>query len=342
MKLLDRNKGLVKVVVETADDLWYLHTIVDSGDKCTGDSEYKYKIGGSEAKAQVVKKRVWVTLDVEKTEFEQDHLRISGKVIDGSEEVPRGSFHSLDVGEGTRLTLEKERWLEYQVEKLEEAIHSARLHTLLVLYDRESAIFAVLKPNGYDVLLTLKGDVPKKGVDESKVHSFYKEIVKHLEEFAKRFGIQHAIAASPSFWKEYLEKELTPELRKQVIFSSISTVDETAINEILGRPELQQALKAERSTRELVMVERILLALAKDQLIYGFADLQNAIAEGNLAEIIVSERAIMKAKEEENFQELETLMHAASHIKARVHLLSTTDAMGKIDGFGGVVGVKRW
>jgi mRNA surveillance protein pelota len=342
MKLLDRNKGMVKVVVETADDLWYLHTIIDREDLCTGDSEYKYKIGGSDAKAQVAKKRVWVKLSVEKTEFEQDHLRINGKVVDGSEEVPRGSYHSLDIGEGTRLQLEKEQWLDYQVEKLEEALQSARLHTILVLFDRESAIFAILKPNGYDVLLTLKGDVPKKGVDEGKVHSFYREIVKQLEEFAKRFGIEHAIAASPSFWKEYLEKELTPELRKQVIFTSVSAVDETAINEILRRPELQQALKAERSIRELAMVERILEALAKDRLVYGMEDLRSAVAEGNLSEIIVSERAIMRAKEDETFDDLELLMRSASNVKARVHLLSTHDAMGKVEGFGGIVGVKRW
>lgn len=341
MKLLDRNKGTIKVVVETADDLWFLHTIIDKGDLCSGDSEYKYKIGGSEAKAQVIKKRVWVKISVEKTEFDRGQFRITGKVVDGSEEVPRGSFHSLDVFEGVRLEIAKERWLEYQEQKLEEALNSAKLSTLLVLFDREQAIFAVLKPNGYDVLLTLKGDVPKKGVDESRIHSFYKDIAKHMADLKERHRAEHVIAASPSFWKEYLEKELG-DIKSSTIFTTVSAVDETAVNEILRRPELQQALKAERTSRELVMIEQVLQALAKDKLIYGFADLEAAVAEGNLSELFVSENAITKAKEEDNFAQLESIMRTASDIKAKVHLFSTHDAMVKVDGFGGVVGIKRW
>ncbi len=340
MKLLERDKGKVKVMLETADDLWYLHTIIDKGDLCTGDSEYKYKLGGSEAKAQVLKKRVWVKVNVEKTELSSG-LRISGTVVDGSEEVPRGSHHGLDITEGSRLELEKERWLDYQSEKLDEALHSAKLRTLLLLFDRESAIFALLKPDGHEILLTLKGDVPKKGVDEGRQHAFYRDLAKHLEDLCSRHSVENAICASPSFWKEYLEKDLGPEMRKKAIFTTVSTVDETAISEILKRPELQQALKAERTTRELHLIDSILQALAKDRLVYGIDDLRAAIAEGNLSEITVSENAMAKAKEEGRFTDIETLLRAASDIKAKVHLLST-DAADKIDGFGGIVGIRRW
>jgi mRNA surveillance protein pelota len=332
----------VKVVVETADDLWFLHTLIDKGDRCTGDSEYKYKVGGNDAKAQIVRKRVWVALAVDKTEFSAStgHLRIGGKVTDGSEEVPRGSLHSLDISEGSRLSIEKERWLDYQLEKLEEALHSTRINTLLVLFDRETAIFALLKPNGYEMLLTLKGDVPRKGVDEGKIHSFYKDIAKHLEDFSSRFGIDTAIAASPSFWKEYLEKELG-DVKKKVIFTTVSTVDETAISEILKRPELEQALKSQRATRELKIIDTALAALAKDKLVYGVPDLLAAISEGNLGEVIVSEHTIMRKKADDTFDDLEMLLRAAADVKAKVHLLST-DAADKIDGFGGIVGIKRW
>jgi len=285
-----------------------------------------------------------VAIAVEKTEFAKStgQFRITGKVVDGSEEVPRGSFHSLDITEGSRLELVKDRWLEYQAEKLEEALVSARLNTLLVLFDREHAIFAVLKPNGYDLLLTLKGDVPKKGVDEGKQHSFYRDIARHLQEFSGRMGIDHTIAASPSFWKEYLERELPADLKRTTIFTTVSVADETAVYEILRRPELQQALRQQRSVREQQMVERILLALAKDKLVYGKADLRAAIAEGNVSEVTVSENAIIKAREEDDFDKLDTLLRAASDVKAKIHLLSTDDAMQKVDGLGGIVGVKRW
>jgi protein pelota len=347
MKILDRNQkqGIVKVLVEAADDLWYLHTIIDMGDRCTGDSEYKYKLGGAgaEAKAQIVKKKVWVALETEKSEFSAStgQLRITGKVVDGSEDVPRGSFHTLDITEGSRLTIQKERWLDYQLEKLEEAL-SAKTSTLLILFDREQAIFATLTPTGHAILLTLKGDVPHKGVDEGKAHSFYREIAKAAEDLCTRYAAQHVIAASPSFWKEYLEKEISGDLRKKMLFTTISTVDETAINEVLRRPELEAALRAQRSSRESALIEKIMGALAKDRLIYGKDDVRSALEEGNVSEITVSENAIIKAKEDETFDDLDGLMRRASDIKAAVHLLSTKEAMIKIDGLGGIVGIKRW
>jgi mRNA surveillance protein pelota len=343
MKLLERNQraGMVRLMAETADDLWYLRTIIDRGDLCSGDSEYKYNLGsGRDGKSQVVKKKVFVTINAEKTEFGSGTLRIQGKVTGGSEEVPRGSYNSLDITEGSKLTIVKERWLTYQEEKLEEALQGT-VNTLLLLFDRESAIFTLLKPHGYETALTLKGDVPKKGVDEAKQHTFYRDIVRHLLEFAER-GIQHIIAGSPSFWKEYLEKELTPELRSKVIFTSVSAVDETAINEVLLRPELQQALKQQRASRELHLLGKILEALGKDRLIYGKADLEEALAAGNIAELTVTEAAMEKAKEQGTFEELEGMMRKASDVKAQVHLLSTEGAMQKVDGLGGIVGIRRW
>jgi protein pelota len=340
MKLLDRNQkqGMVRLMVETADDLWYLRTIIDKGDLCSGDSEYKYNLG-SDGKSQVVKKKVFVTIKVEAVDFNST-LHINGKITSGPEEVPRGSYHSLDITEGSRITITKERWLTYQEEKLEEALVGTT-NTLLLLFDRESAIFALLKPHGYETALTLKGDVPKKGVDEAKQHTFYRDIVKHLLEFAGR-GIQHIIAASPSFWKEYLDKELTLELRGKVIFTGVSAVDETAINEVLLRPELQQALKQQRATRELLLLGKILEALGKDRLIYGKGDLLTALDAGNIAELTVTQSMMEKTKADGTFDELEALMRKASDIKAAVHLLSTATATQKIDGLGGIVGIKRW
>lgn len=344
MRLLQRDtkQGLAKVVVETADDLWYLHTLIDAGDVCTGQSDYKEKLGGTGEKTQVVRRRVWVAVAVAKTEFGSGSLRIAGTVTDGSEEVPRGSHHTLDVRPGDDLAIVKGRWLDYHEEKLREATESARLKTLLVLFDRETALFALLKPNGYERLLELRGNVPKKGLDEQKAHTFYADIVAKLREYDSRYGLQHAIAASPGFWSEYLRKELPPELARKTIFATVSAADESAITELLKRPELQQALAGQRAAREAGLVDELMAALARDRLVYGMADLQQAIAEANLSSITVTERAIGKAREEERFPELEAMLRAAADIGAKVHLLSTEEAMRRIDGLGGAVGVKRW
>jgi stalled ribosome rescue protein Dom34 len=103
----DQKQGTAQLVVETSDDLWYLHTIIAPGDVATGQSDFKMKLGGSEEKTKVVRKTVWVSVRVENTEFSSDaaHLRIGGSVVDGSEDVPRGGHHALEVRPGFQLTL---------------------------------------------------------------------------------------------------------------------------------------------------------------------------------------------------------------------------------------------
>lgn len=346
MKIFNRDlkQGIVKVQAESADDLWYLHAIVDEHDKLRGDSEYKEKLSGAGEKSRVTRRKVWVVVDVEKSEFDEHtaHLRISGPVIDGSEEVPRGNYHSIDISEGSVVTIKKERWLDYHLDKLEEAEKSGSGSTLLLLFDREQAIFVMLKPSGYEVVLELKGDVNKKGMDEQKTKSFYKEIHEKLTEYRKRHEIHTVVAASPSFWKEYLKKEMPQEDQKGVVFTSVSSVDKSAINELLQREELQHALQGERAARETEIVAKAMEALGKDMLSYGFADVKEAIGHGNVTMLIVTENKVKKDRAEERFKQLEALMRQASDMNAKVHMLSTEETQRKIDGLGGIVALKRW
>jgi len=342
MKVLKKQlkQGTIHVLIETGDDLWYCYTIIETGDVCTGKSEYKYKIPTT---GKVVKKRVWVSLNVDKTEFRQEtaHLRIAGTVVDGSEEVPRGSHHSIDVGEGVDLAIKKDRWMDFHLEKINDAVQSAGLRTLIVLFDRENAVFALLRPNGHEILSELKGDMPKKGFDEGKTSSFYKQISQQLVEYMQRHNAHRAVAASPSFWKEYLRKELSEDLVKKVVFAAVSSVDESAIGELLKRPELKQALAGERAAKEEELVSRALEALAKDKLVYGMNDLKKLLAEGNISELIVTEQLIMNSRRENTFHEVEALMRATADLGAGVHIISSRVGE-KIDGLGGVVAVKRW
>ncbi len=337
MRILKKRlrQGIVKVLAETPDDLWYLYTIVDEGDVCTGSSEYKYKIG-----ERSVRKRVWISLRVEKREFRQQtgQLRLSGSVLDGSEEVPRGSAHSLDVQPGAELEIRKEQWLDFQLERLEDALR-AGTQTLVVLFDRESALFALLRPNGYEILSRLRGSVQKKAVDDSRTRSFYTEIVAQMREYLSRFGAEQMIAASPSFWKEYLRKVLPDDLKRRVVFASVSSVDEPAITELLTSAEMKQALSGERAAREACLVETAMEALSKDRLVYGMDDLQSLVKEGNLSLLLVTEKKIMETREEGTFKDVERLMQQATVVGARVHLLSLSE---RIDGLGGIVAVKRW
>ena len=109
----DFRRGSAKVEVQSLDDLWHLSQIIDNGDRVRAGTVRKLKLGREgERKTEAVKRIVTITIEVEDAEFHKysNVLRISGKVVEGTEEVPNGVYHTIAVEEGTKLKIMKAQW----------------------------------------------------------------------------------------------------------------------------------------------------------------------------------------------------------------------------------------
>ena len=196
MKQLYTNlkKGEIKLQVETIDDLWFLSQIIEPKDFVTGKTLRKIKIGAEDQRsAKVVKKPIFVKVGVEKVEFAAEALRISGKIIEAPEEVSKGVYHTLAVERGTRLTVIKEHWFSYQLEKLKEACSAKPTNVLIVLMDREEAYFAKLKTHDFDLLAHLKGEVTKKQHEQRVAKDFFAELALTTRQYDERFDFSRII-----------------------------------------------------------------------------------------------------------------------------------------------------
>jgi protein pelota len=346
MQIIKKNlrQGEVVVKVNSPEDLWFLNQVVEIDDLVKGKTERKIKIGKEdERKQSVVKKTIFLEIKVEKKEFHKysDNLRIGGTITQGPEDVARGSHHTFDIAPGDVIAIVKNEWPNYQLEKLKEAAESVKTKIIVLLFDREEAIFAMLKNQGYEILAKLKGDVAKKGADgEGK--DFYKEINEKLLEYNKRLEPQSIIVASPSFWKEYLMKEMPAELKQKITTATCSEVDETAIQEVLQRPELLKVLENDRAAKELGLLEEVMKAIAKNEACYGLAECKEKISIGAVKELLVSYEFINKAREHGKHAEVENLMRLAEKNGAKVHILSAEEAEKKLIGIGGMAGILRW
>ena len=207
----DYKKGFVKLRVTEQDDLWYLSQLIDPGDLIKGKTTRKIKIGDGE-NAKVTKKTMTLKIEAETIDFGSTGitLRINGKVKEGMEEVPKDSYHSITLEEGSEFLLEKPSWLSYQKQRLQEASEKKYLY-LFCLLDREEALFAISKKFGYEILVKIKGDVPKKSKEVNISKDFHQELIKALETYVVRNCPERIIIASPAFYKEDLAKKIKDE-----------------------------------------------------------------------------------------------------------------------------------
>jgi len=348
MKIIhkDLKKGEIKLKIENFDDIWYLSTIIDKKDLVKGYTFRKLKIGKEgERKARVEKKRVFLTLEVEKTEYEAELLRISGIIKQGPEDIPKASHHTFNIEENSILTIIKEKWLKYQIDKLKEASAEKTPDILICVLDREEAIFALLKRKGYEILSRIKGEVAKKDVEVKGKGSFYNEIIKLLEDYSKRHKINNIILASPAFWKEELIKQIKDEeLKSKITQATCSSVDKNAINEVLKRPEIKEVLKQDRISKEMKLVEELLTEIStKEKAAYGIKEVKIAAESGAVQKLLITDTYIQKMRSKEEYEQIETLMKTADQMKGEIHVISGEHEGGKkLDGLGGIAAILRF
>jgi protein pelota len=345
MKILKQNlrKGEVVVMAQSLDDLWHLSQVIDSGDFVTGKTTRKVKFGGEEGKAKAEKKTLTLKIKAEKVDFQESSLRIAGITAEAKEDVPAGAAHSLTIEEGSVVTITKGQWLKYQLDKLKEAQRFAP-KILVTVFDRETAIFALLKQRGYEVLAEEKGRVAKKWVSVAE-ENFYRKIIGLLKGYDERLGLDKIILASPAFWKEELMKELQDEaLKKKVVQAACSSVTKNAIEEVLKRPELKEALKQDRIAKEANLVEELMIEIAKSQLAaYGLKEVKKLAEAGAVKTLLITNKFIRERRSENSFKEIDNLMRWVDKTKGGILIINSANEPGRrLDGLGGIAALLRF
>ena len=123
---LDLKRGMAKLVVENPDALWHLYNIISEGDLVYARTSRK--IGGrSEATRPSRGRRVGLTLGikVKNVDFDQslNRLRVLGVIFEAPEKYDGllGSHHTITISPNSMLRIVKDRWYDYQVERLRRA-----------------------------------------------------------------------------------------------------------------------------------------------------------------------------------------------------------------------------
>ena len=346
MKILkkDIRHGEIKLLVETPEDAWYVSQLLDPGDILKGKTPRKVKVS---EEADATKRMVFIALTVEKVDFSKttNALRASGKIIEAPEDIPHGSYHTFAIEPGSTISITKEHWYGYQLDRLTEAAETKIPNIIICVFDREEAYFARMKRPMPEILAHIEGEVEKKRTGVKVKTSFYEEIIKLLDQYDKRYKLDYIILASPAFWKEDLLKVLkNDELKKKIIQASCSSVDEGAIAEVLKRDEVQTALKQERTSRELVLVEKVLGEIAKKgAVVYGVTKTEEAAASGAVDTLLVTDGLIQKLRQENTFQRVDSIMRSVDKQKGTVVIISSEHSGGKkIDGIGGIAALLRY
>lgn len=341
---VNKKHGQCVLRVENLEDLWYLQQLVEPGDLIKGKTTRKIKLeGGSDRTANVVKKIIHLEITAEKIQLTDVALRVSGPAKHGTEDITAGQYHTFNLEPGSEFTLEKPHWLSFHWDKLEEACMPTHAPILIVIHDRENAIFATMKKTGVEIVSQLSGQVAKKRM-EQQTGNFFRDVAKQIEQYMERMNPESVILASPSFFKEYVHKELKGDMTNKLIMATVSSVSQNALKELLHRSEVKAALAKDRHSQEQQKVEHLFSLIAKDgNACYGLHESELAANSGAVDEILVTDTVLRKMHEEGTYSTLDAVFKAVDRADGKITIISGAHEGGmRLDGLGGVAALLRF
>jgi protein pelota len=198
MKLIKRQisakdgSGMVLLRPEDSEDLWHAYNLIREGDRIRCTTVRKIVKESSTGSTSSAKKRLMLTINVHKIDFDADVLqvRVSGQVSSENDNVKMGAYHTLTLELNQNFSVEKDCWDQIYLDILDEAIHP----------ERQAEVAAVVLQPGLAHLCLVTGaltitkarievTIPKKrtgssGHDKATKRFFeavYQAILRHVD-----------------------------------------------------------------------------------------------------------------------------------------------------------------
>jgi protein pelota len=339
MKILkiDNKLNEITVLTESLDDLWHLEKVVDTGDIVFGKTDRKIK--PSKEGEKTIRQTIFVELNVENASFQEfsENLKIGGVIIGGkpTEFIELKAHQSIDVGIGDKVKFRKKQLKQWQIERLKKAEkESASAKLLVVLMDDESAELAFINQFSIDKKAKIVSGKQGKRFEEKKSDYFEKIIGKIVLLKPNKI-----LLAGPGFTKDNFKKSLEEKSLKTPIFVEIvNSIGETGFRELISQGKLDKVEKEIQLTKEAQLIEELVESLPKNKAEYGINEVSEAITNGLVAKVIVSETFLMQ-----NREKIENVMDLAEKMKCEIHIISSKNPQEKtIYNFGGITAILHY
>lgn len=350
MKIIneDEKEGTVEMVPETLDDLWHLSHIIEVGDNASSKTTRRIQdnTGDKLRSDRGVKKTFYLGLDIENVSFHlfTGKLRLTGVITRGPEDlIPLGSHHTLEVKLNTPLTIKKDRWPKWAINRLNQAIEaSKKLSAIIVVLEDDTATLGLMRQFGIEYYGPIKGNVSgKRIIDKNRqknIVQFYEKVIESIEKFD---SIQNIIIAGPGFVKndfyDYI-KDKHKDLAKISIVEATGSGGRNGISEVLKKGTVEKLTSENRVALEMGAVDKLLTEIAKNssKVVYGLKETKNAINLGAVSELLILDTKIAS----ENMGEE---MDLVENMKGEVMVISSEHEGGKqLESLGGMAAILRY
>jgi protein pelota len=354
VKIIEKNleKGFVKVVPDSLDDLWHLYNIIYKGDEVYAytsraikfDQEYSRPKSGERVSA-------FMGVTVKSVSWDKflGKLRVHGLICHAPDIIPTGAHHTLNISLNQPVTIVKKEWPKHAIDRLTRASETEKPMLILAIDDEGFAI-AETKQYGVEIRVEERMKLPGKLEAEKRSAAMKEYLNRALNSLNQLWASKHSpiVIVGVGFVKNDFAKFVADnagDLAKSVAdVKSINNGGVAGIYEALRSGVLLKAAKQLRIVDETEIMEEVMKRLGKGEatITYGLGEVENAVKMGAVEKLVLADTLLRESQEEQRLH-LEELMREVEQRRGSVTVVSTEHEAGaKLLALGGVAALLRF
>jgi protein pelota len=349
-------EGKIVLKIETLDDLWHLYNTVGPSDIVISRTSRRVRIGDEDSrKSDSVRKVMMLKLQVEDVSFHNfsNRVRIKGVILEGGGDLVNiGSYHTINIEPGDTLTIIKDHWPKFVLDRLKEATKSQlRPMCLLVTIEDGTAELFLAADFGIQEAVRIRTSISRKRGDQkshdASMKDFFADTLLALQSQLEQHEFGLIVIAGPGFVKDHFRDFLMGAKIKNlppVVVESANSIGVPGAKEILYRGVISKAvteLKVETETR---LVESLIEHISKDDGLgaYGNDEVSNAIQYGAVEELLITDKKLREG-DEKTRRWMDSLIRNTETTRGSFHIVSTEHPAGdQLQRLGGIGAILRF
>jgi protein pelota len=354
VKIIEKNlkKGFIKVVPDSADDLWHLYNVIYKGDEVYAYSSRAVKSDQEYSRPKSAERvSAFMGVAVESVSWDKflGKLRVHGLICHAPDIIPSGAHHTLSISLNQPLTIVKREWPRHAVERLVRASEAERSMLILAIDDEGFAI-AETKQYGVEIKVEERMKLPGKLEAEKRSAATKEYFARVLQSLSQLWASKQSpiVVVGVGFVKNDFVKFLADEAgnvsRSVADVKSVNNGGVAGIYEALRSGVLLKATKQLRILDETMVMEEVMKRLGKGEatVTYGIIEVENSIAMGAVERLVIADTLLRDSDENQRLK-LEKLMQEVERRKGTITVVSTEHEAGaKLLSLGGVAALLRF
>lgn len=329
--------NFLKVEPESIDDLYVLAIIISKNDVVEAHTTRRFRPNEGDEGEQ---KDVMIGITVERSEIDKNagRLRLSGKILSGKPEefVTLGSYHTLNIGTGDVIDVQKQQWKDYILKRIKQAVIESKKPRLgIIVLDDEKALVSYIKGYGIDIVAELYSRLSKR----MKMKDFEKlkeDYFNTVIEAVKNLKVDIIVIAGPGFTKDDIKKYMADrgiEIPKQLFYAAASDAERSGIREVMQSSTVSKVLENEHVKKEFEYINTLMMGIRTGTSFHGTANIKMHMNKHQMSTILVNDDII-------NNDDVKEVLDAADKLGIRIEIFNSQDDAGiQLKNFKGIASV---